>query len=254
MIETSPSSSFSDFLRFWAALGGRPPGARDGADKEEIVRLEKLMRHRLPPFYAEFLHRCGRMGYDFPLVWDGSLSIDWLFELYEPLETLGPDDLPRERHIPRDCVIVGAPGITTLGRGLLYVGAQQQQEEPTFVTTSHEHVIHVAARTFANALYAVAFHVRRFDFEVMPWRPHHPQLSIEGESNVKEVVNWAQAQGFRPYWFSDEYQAVLERKDAYVHVFADLGFTRAFVGADHPALAVAIGEALARDLGMTLYV
>jgi hypothetical protein len=238
MIQTSPSPWFSDFLRFWTTLGGRPPSAEEGARPDEIDRLRHLARHALPPFYTEFLLHCGRAADRFPLAGDGSSEIRTLLQWYEEQDSIGRPE------IPSDCVVVGVPGIADVGHALRFVGLEA---EPTFVATSDDRVLYAHARSFVNALHAAALVFRRLRF------PRPFSLFKDTREAVGAVAAWATAARFQAYWFSDEHQAVLERPDAIMYVFSEIGGTRVYLQADLPAQELTIGQILCKDLQMALF-
>jgi hypothetical protein len=238
MIQTLPSSLFSDFIRFWQNLGGRLPDAGNGARPDEIRLLEQLARYPLPPFYAEFLLHFGQIADIFPVAEEGSSQIESILRWYQDQERVD------RWEIPPGCIVVGVPGITTVGHALVV----ETPGEPAFVATVGGDILYTQARTFVNALYSSAFSVQRFRF------PVSFSLFKEDRSSVSEVTDWALNMGFQSYWFSDEYQAILEREDAIIYAFSEVGGTRVFLQGDPPNKGIMIGEALAKDIGMHLFV
>ena len=217
MLATRPSDEIGDFLHFLMALGAEEMVfRRAGAARQAIERFAAVAGLPLPPLYAAYLAEFG--------VADGGLCIgeDCDARLASLLYYYRAEAADGYLRVPKGGVLIAVRGITGT-RALLYdraVGA-----EPRVVQSSGGKPGRTEAATFRNHLYGVGFGRARFAAD-------QPAQVLYGEKGATAaMVRAAVELGFEPYWFSDAFQASLERDEvallvredragAYMHVIA----------------------------------
>jgi hypothetical protein len=232
MIPSTPSDQISDFIRFLEAMMGRDAAdARVAAGAAELSRLLGLVKLPLPPLYLGYLQEFGGSSGPFHLADDTSTDVKALIRFHEE-----PD--PVDRGVPERGVVIAAYGLSG-ERALVYpeevdlsVGTDVPLPEPVVVVSWWGDVSHTCARSFRNLLYRAVFIGRYF--------PDTAPCSLRRGTDValRDIIRQLSQLGFVPHWFSDDYQACLERDDgAAVYVEQDPTSTFLFgQAANEPAL------------------
>jgi hypothetical protein len=192
VIPTTPSSRLADFIDFYRRIAGPAVDARVGASEEAIARFAALAGYPLPPLFVDYLREFGRHDGGLGLSLISDCSIEALIESCE-------DALrdPSARNPPR-CVPITGEGLR--GSWMLYYPSDAPPSvEPLVVNTYEDQIEAMAAESFLHYLYNCAFS-----------RTHGIFTSAD-QGLMERIVACLASVGFASYWFSDAYQACLER-------------------------------------------
>lgn len=245
MISTAPSQDIGDFLAFLGQVMGRAAvEQRVGASASDIERFAELAGLPLPPLYVGYLREFGRSDGELQMADDAFASVDQLIAYYEEEAN---DPTPA---IPPGGVLIGVRGVSG-DRALLYPApapagtAPVGPGEPRVVVSWWGDVGDSCARDFADYLYRQAF-VRGAFRDGLRLSMNRLDTTL-----VPAVRDVAETLGFEAYWFSDEYQACLERDDG-TALYAQRGHDRTtlFIRAESPAARDFLVDAFARRLGL----
>lgn len=244
MIPSTPSDRISDFIRFLEAMMGRDAAdARVAARAAELSKLLGLVKLPLPPLYLGYLQEFGGGSGPFRLADDTSTDVKALIRFHEE-----PD--PVDRGVPERGVVIAAYGLSG-ERALVYpegvdlsAGEGVPLPEPAVVVSWWGDVGHTCARSFRNLLYRAVFIGRYFPDTAPCSLRRGTDIALEG------IVRQLSQLGFVRYWFSDDYQACLERDDgAAIYVERDATSTFLFGQAGTEPVLNQLKRSLVEQLG-----
>lgn len=209
MLSTKPTDHIEDFIEFMqhAAV---PHGGQDraGASLDDIRQFADAAQRPLPALYLGYLREFGGADGALKMGGDTDPRVKSLLDFYS--EPRGSAD----GAIAPNTVVIGVYGISG-NRALLYPEPRGEndgpttgeEEGPSVVVCEYGAVDYTCARTFRNHLYRQAFIRGRFRkgklFSLR--RNEEPLLPVAREA--------LKSQGFRGYWFSDDFQVCMERED-----------------------------------------
>jgi len=211
MIQTKPSDDIRDFLDFMMqTMGADAVRERVGALPDDIQRFAQWAKFRLPPLYLDYLREFGERDGALKMADDANSRVKSLIQFYVEQEGQSEPD------IPPNGVVIGAFGLSG-ERALLYPELAEQGKyatdesvEPQVVVAWWGDVSHVYAQSFRNHLYRQAFIRGKYrDGALFSLYRNDDALLPKASEAVIGL-------GFRAYWFSDDFQACLEREDGSV--------------------------------------
>jgi hypothetical protein len=198
MIPSCPNNDINEFTRFIYALSEGTGFNLNGisAAEADINMIRSIATKPLPPLYLEYLRRFGTNDGALQLADDANPSIPALRRYYEKWSN------------PPNLFAISTQGLSGQ-RALVYSDAFA---EPRVAVVFDNEIDYYCASSFQFFLYRRGYVRVRF-----PNGALFSVLQLNGALGLSnEVKEWLLQDGFRFYWFSDDYETIGESNTVWI--------------------------------------